>query len=241
MGMVSAFDYIRSVYERLNLLTNEEYYTRGKKNPQDAKRLVEEELPLAVVLKHLIRPGIVVECEYMGGCQSFDANIRLTDGLAREATVEEFEIEITLAIGEDNYLMRESMAVHGFSSSDPVRSDGKTGNPVLPKGVIRQQYSSKDLDHYRNEAVKLIRGSIERKNGKDYKEDTRLIVSIVNDGRPFSLQDWVYITDSIHEAAIQSDFPVIYVAEPMQNLVLKISRSRTAEVHDHLDDSPAER
>jgi hypothetical protein len=218
MEMVSAFDYIRSVYERLDLLPNEEYYMRGKKNSLDAKRLVEEELPLAVVLKHLIRPGIMVECEHLDGYQSFDASIRITDVFAEKTVVEEFDIEITLAVGEQDHLIRESMYVHGFSS----------GDPVIPKGEIRQRYFAKDLDHYWKKAVELIRRSIERKNGKSYTEGTRLIVSIVNDGRPFSIQDLGYINDSIHEVAIRSDFTVIYVVEPMQNQVLEVRRPRTA-------------
>lgn len=231
MGMVSASDYIRSVYERLESLSNEDYNTRGKKNLPDAKKLIEEELPLAVVLKHLIRPGIMVECEHIDGYQPFDASIRLTARLAEKTSVEEFDIEITLAVSAHSHLIRESMAGHGFSSGDPVRSDGKTGDPVIPKGGIRQRYLAKDVDQYRNEAVELIRRSIERKNGKDYKEGTRLIVSIVNDGRPFSIQDWCCIKDSIHEVAIRSDFPVIYVVEPMQDLVFEIRSPRIAEVN----------
>jgi hypothetical protein len=48
-------------------LSDGRYYNRGKKDPVDARRLVEEELPLAAVLKHLAHPGIAAECEHADG------------------------------------------------------------------------------------------------------------------------------------------------------------------------------
>ncbi|GEM_PF-4043501 len=226
MGMVSASDYTRSVHDRLDSLSDGRYYTRGKKDPSDAKRLVEEELPLAAVLKHLARPGIAVECEHSNGYRSFDASIRLTDNRAGESAVEEFDIEITLAVGANSHLIRESMAVHGFSSGDPARSDGRKGDPAVPRGGMVQRYLVRDRDHDRKEAVELIRESIGRKNGKGYKEGTRLIVSTVNDGRPFSMEDWSYIMDSIQSDAIGSEFPVVYVVNPMQDHVLELHNPR---------------
>jgi hypothetical protein len=73
----------------------------------------------------------------------------------------------------------------------------------------------------------------------DHKEGTRLIVSIVNDGRPFSIEDWSYIMDSIHNDAVVLEFPVIYVVNPMQDHVLELHRPRIPRWIEHPDFLPA--
>jgi len=208
--MMNAFDYIKDVYERIEKVPAIEYYCRRRDESPGAKKLFEEELPLAVMLKYLVRPGLNIECEYVDGNQSYDAKITLDGDLVGGKRYKpSYHVEITQAVDETNHKIREFLAeVIKPSCSDSIK-----------KKADRLVMEARDNDDDWKLSVNLILECIERKEQISYPEHTILLISVINDGIPFSEIAWNCIQSKVKDRAMNSKFDVTYIVEPFHNYV----------------------
>ena len=108
MNYYKSYNFIRSVYDEIASLPTPEFFERKNRN---TKYLLEEKLPVAVFLKHLIRPGLDIKCRHCRGNQNYDSEIKLSGYFVEQGVfLSHYYIEVTTAVAENDYLSRELLS-----------------------------------------------------------------------------------------------------------------------------------
>jgi hypothetical protein len=127
-----------------------------------AKKVGEELMPLAAYTR--FHRGEDLDIRWLGGNQGYDAELRSTNPKLPE------HLEVTMAIPENEYLVREFHAEHGYSwTAAGTRRDPPT-KKVEPVAVAG------DMTDYCRELESMVRVVVAKKLAKTYPIDTSLIV-----------------------------------------------------------------
>ena len=180
-----ALSYIEDVTKRVEMTEPNEYRLRKK---EATRALVDEEWPLAVLLKILHHPNRSIQIEYHGKDYKYDATMKLS---GTQSVLEDWDnpvpVEVTAAYHEHAPYLREELAQKGHSYGPPDIHRAKNGEVISKAAVV-------EADNLHNgiatEAVRCLR----KKYKKDYPPNT-IILCALFDQIPLPHAAW----DNIHK------------------------------------------
>jgi len=129
-----------------------------------AKKMSEEILPLAAYARSLRERGQKLELRWLGGNQAYDAEVR-----GEGPEIPKY-LEATIAVPDNEYLVREHISEKGFAWAAAGTSRGPATKQVESKPRAGEHSESQ------GELEFLVRQAIAKKVQKDYPTDTSLIV-----------------------------------------------------------------
>ncbi len=206
----SAYHFSEYVEQELEKLPASVY---RDKSTREAKKLIEEYLPLSKLALLFQRPGIEITVETTeDGCEA--------DGIIYESGYKTDELHIQIAHGYDHEeaLRIELLNSQGFSpGSGPIRRDKKT------KKIIAE-YSIVDFDDYfhrlKHEVIRLL----ELKYNKNYEKKMVLLISF-SEVKFLGLPSWVKLYNMVSDTFKESHkrFQSVYLFNEASNEIHRVA------------------
>jgi hypothetical protein len=194
---------------------------RERRRSTGAKRLIEEVMPLAALLKHLEIPRRHIRCKYAGDDGNYDAQIKISGPeVDREFLKPEYFVEVTSAISPVDHFRREALSRYGSVFGGPaIKRVG--GGKGWGKGEIVSEPAAEDLDTPLNEAIDWVNERLMEKAKKEYPCPCILAVNVEAD-RPFNIDEWASLAQNVAGNVDRDRFERTFIISWHENVVFSI-------------------
>jgi len=183
-----------------------------------AKRLIEEVLPIADYVLARYRLGRRLRVRWLSGNQPFDARL-LSDELRPGGTrVRKVQLlEVTRAVHSNEHLSREHVTREGGSfGARGTHRDPRTKRTVSRPTVYKN--SERQL-----ELATLVCNIVDQKAIKAYPPRTTLIVDCVTE-IPLDKHEWDELVESVQQHVVQQTFGEIVLQDPLRGRTATLVR-----------------
>jgi hypothetical protein len=159
------------LYEEIRLRPDGASQLRERKRP--IKRLIEEILPICRYVQSFYGPGRYISIKWVEGLQ-YDAEVYSTGHLVEfGGWLSSGKLEVTQAVHENDYLMRERLTTEGYAFGlDGLSRASTEGGKKVVKSVPTVHHNQ----GYIEEFVEIMLSAISEKISKTYPAETTLIV-----------------------------------------------------------------
>jgi hypothetical protein len=190
---LTAATFGQRTFKEMEALSHGSYWRRNKRD--GSKQLIEEVLPLAMVAKYLDIPGRRVRCKYLGQSDDISDGVIIIKGewVDSGSLKPRYNIEVTTAQFEREYLMREALARYGSVFDDP--DIHRTESRHRGNDQIISRARAHDYDKIVNDAICWIADAVAKKVAIDYPQPCILVIAI-EPRRPLHLGEWLTIVRS---------------------------------------------
>ncbi len=209
---LSAATFAQRAFSEIEKLPTKDYWLRPKKS--EAKKLIEEVLPLAMVAKYLDIPGRRVSCKYLGqDGGECDGKIKIKGEWVKSGFLEPcYSVEVTSAQFKNEHYLRESLERYGSVFDDPNIcriGSKKRGNDRIVSRAVAQ-----DGDQVVKDLIDWIAGAVDRKVNQHapYPRPCIFIISL-NPWRPLWLSEWLRVIESFPRDIARQSFALTFLVE----------------------------
>jgi hypothetical protein len=205
---LSASTFAQRAFREMEGLSAKDYWNRPKRS--GAKKLIEEVLPLAMIVKYLDIPGRRVRCRYLGQSDdTCDGLVTISGQWVNNGWLEsQYFIEVTSAQFPNEHLKREALARYGSVFEDPgihrVGSKRK-GNDRIVSSAVAQ-----DGDAVVTAAAEWIAEAVDKKAGRSYPKPCCLVIALEPE-RPLYLAEWLTLVQSFPRDLVKGDFAFTFL------------------------------
>jgi hypothetical protein len=187
---------------------------------RQAKRLVEEVLPIADYILARYRLGLRLKVRWLSGNQPFDARLvshELRPGGTRIRRVQ--LLEVTRAVHPNEHLSREHVTLEGGSfGARGTQRDPKTKRTVSRASVYKN--SERQL-----ELAGFVQNIVAQKAAKAYPPRTSLIVVCVTE-IPLDEHEWYELVEAVQRHVVQDTFREIVLQDPLRGRIATLVQNR---------------
>lgn len=216
---LTAASFAQRAFKAVEQLSREEYWLRPRDS--DAKKLIEEVLPLAMAAKQLDIPGRRVYCKHLGrsdddcdGVMTFKGEW-VNSGFIKPR----YSVEVTTAQFEKAHYVREALHRYGSVFDDPdikrLGSRARGSDQIVSRAVVQ------DDDQVIKDSIRWVDKVVKEKVRKSYPEPCVLIVSL-SSGRPLSLGEWLEVVKSFPRELAKSRFEFALLVDTDRGVVHEI-------------------
>jgi hypothetical protein len=215
-----------AAFDRMRGAPNGPTTLRMRGSPQ-AKKLLEEVLPIADYILARYSPGLRLKVRWLSGNQPFDARLvcfGLLSGGRRMPKVQ--HLEVTTAVHSNEHLSREHVTREGGSFG----ARGTQRDPLTKRTVSRPSvYKNSERQL---ELASFVRNIILRKATKEYPPRTSLIV-VCRTEVPLDEHEWCELVEAVRHGVVQDKFREVVLQDPLLRRIAtlasiqKSSRSRS--------------
>jgi hypothetical protein len=200
--------FVRRAYAALESLDADEYRKRARGH----KQLIEEILPIVVLLKRLDIPGRSVRCRFVSGNSNHDAIIRVS-GRERGTLEPQYFVEVTSAAFAKSHLRREGLTRYGAVALGPEIF--RVGDEIVSPAVAVEGTAAV------TNAVTWIKERIADKGVKAYPSPCILVVNLEPD-RLFTLPEWCEVAAGLRGSPGRSRFDAACIVNWQTNEMIWI-------------------
>ncbi len=216
---LTAASFAQRAFKEVEQLSDVEY--RLRPSTSNAKKLIEEVLPLAMAAKHLDIPGRRVRCKHLGrsddecdGVLTFKGEW-VTSGFIKPR----YNVEITTAQFEKAHYVREALHRYGGVFDDPdinrVGSRARGNDQIVSRAVVQ------DGDQVVKDSIRWVDKAVNEKVRKSYPEPCILLVWL-SSGRPLRLGEWLEVVKSFPRELAKSRFELALLVDTDRGVVHEI-------------------
>lgn len=216
---LTAAAFAQRAFKEVEQLPREEYWLRPRDS--NAKKLIEEVLPLAMAAKHLDIPGRRVRCKHLGRSDDeCDGVITFKGEWVNSGFIKpRYNVEITTAQFEKAHYVREALHRYGGVFDDPDIK--RVGSRACGNDQIVSRAVAQDGDQVVKDSLRWVDKAVKEKVRKSYPEPCVLVVSL-NPGRPLSLGEWLEVVESFPRELAKSTFEFALLVETDGGIVHQI-------------------
>ncbi len=216
--------FTRKAYDALERFSTEDFFMR---RGDGCKDLVQEVIPIAAFLKYFEIPGRNIKCKYYGSGHKYDAKIRVYERDGNSGWTEtEYFLEVTMAVSKKENLVREELAMSGFSFGDKdiecFGSRHKGTRKIVSRPVAEDKYVHPVKSARSIRLSTLVRERLTDKARRQKNYPMPRILLVQCDPGPISLNEWATVCDDVHETIDRSVFALTFIVNCWQNIVFPI-------------------
>ncbi len=189
-----------------------------------AKRMVEEVLPIAAFVQNRYGLGLRLRVRWRGGSQRYDARVLCNGRKADHFRIPAVQhLEITTAVHQDDYLVREHLHREGFAfSAHGIRRDPTT------KRTVSEPYV-RSGDEAQQELAAQISSCINSKASKPYPRNTTLVVRCVVHS-PVLEDEWLLLLRILRRERCPKRFREVVIIEPVSGRVTSVFERQARQI-----------